>query len=264
MPRLFLTLALLAPAAAAADWPMGGRDATRNPVSPEKGSPTDWQVKTDEHAPRNVRWSVRLGSRAIGGPVVAGGLVWVGTNNTEPLDPKVQNDRAVLACFRESDGKFVYQHASPRLDDPLDFGDWPTQSQSGSPLVEGDRLWFKNNRAEVVGLDIGPLRKGTGPAREVWKVDLIKDHGVRPSALMIPSPDTPRVAGRVQGLPVLPYRERVPAGRHRRSRPRGPDPRLPPEGHRQAGLEGQLAGQGHPLRPVGEPAGGRGSAGPRR
>src|SRR5207302_1035437 len=64
------------------------------------------------------------------------------------------------------------------------------QSQSGSPLIEDDRLWFKNNRAEVVCLDIGPVRRGTGPAREVWKADLIREYGVRPTAYMIPGPDT--------------------------------------------------------------------------
>jgi outer membrane protein assembly factor BamB len=190
MVRAAVALLACAGALTAADWSMGGRDGTRNPVSPEAGAPTDWQVRTDEDAPRNIRWSVRLGSRAIGGPVVAGGLVWVGTNNEEPLDPKIKGDRAVLVCFRESDGKFLYQHASPRLAEPLDFGDWPYQSQSGAPLIEGDRLWFKNNRAEVVCLDVGPVRTGTGPAREVWKVDLIKEYGVRPTAYMIPGPDT--------------------------------------------------------------------------
>jgi outer membrane protein assembly factor BamB len=175
----------------AADWPMGGRDGTRNPVSPEKGAPTDWEARADGRLPKNILWTARLGSRAIGGPVVAGGLIWIGTNNEHPLDPKVKGDRAVLACFRESDGKFLYQYVSSRLAEPLDFGDWGGgQSQSGSPLVEGDRLWFKNNRSEVVCLDIGSLRKGTGPPTEVWKVDLIKEFGVRPSAHMIPSPDT--------------------------------------------------------------------------
>jgi outer membrane protein assembly factor BamB len=190
MIRLTVALLTLPVFAAAADWPMGGRDASRNPVTPEKGAPVDWQVKTDEAAARNIRWSARLGNRSIGGPVVAGGLVWVGTNNEEPLDPKVTADRAVLACFRASDGKFLYQYASRRLADPLDFGDWPGQSQSGSPLVDGDRLWFKNNRAEVICLDTGPLQTGTGPAREVWKVDLIKEYGVRPNAYMIPGPET--------------------------------------------------------------------------
>jgi outer membrane protein assembly factor BamB len=190
MIRFIVASLTVAGLAAAADWPIGGRDASRNPVTPEAGAPVDWQVKTDEAAARNVRWSARLGTRANGGPVVSGGLVWVGTNNDDPLDPKVTDDRAVLACFRAADGKFLYQYASPRLADPLDFGDWPHQSQSGSPLIEGDRLWFKNNRAEVICLDIGPLRTGTGPAREVWKVDLIKEYGIRPNAYMIPGPDT--------------------------------------------------------------------------
>lgn len=184
----FLTLWILFGAAStsrAADWAMGGRDSTRNPVSPETGAPTDWQVKTDDQAPRNIKWSVAVGSRAIGGPVVANGLVWVGTNNDEPLDPAVKGDRGVLACFRESDGKYLYQHASPRLEQGM-IADWPGSGLSGSPVVEGDRLWFITNRREVVCLDTSPLRLGKGPAKEIWKYDLIKEQGVFPNSPMIP------------------------------------------------------------------------------
>src|SRR4051812_34802277 len=107
--RLFLAVLVLPLAAPAADWPMGGRDGTQNPVTTEAGAPVDWQVRTDEVAARSIRWVARLGTRALGGPVVADGLVWVGTNNELPLDPKVTGDRGVLACFRAADGKFMYQ-----------------------------------------------------------------------------------------------------------------------------------------------------------
>ena len=170
----------------AADWPMGGRDFTRNPVSPETGAPTDWQVKTDDKAERNIKWSVAVGSRAIGGPVVANGLVWVGTNNHEPLDRAVKGDRGVLACFRESDGKFLYQYTSPRLRLDRYIADWPESGLSGSPVVEGDKLWFITNRREVVCLDTSPLRLGKGPAKEIWKYDLVKEQGVFPNSPMIP------------------------------------------------------------------------------
>src|SRR5262245_38744119 len=84
------------------DWPMFGRDKTRNAVSPEKNPPTEWQIKgaakrivdnkvVETHAEdRNVKWSARLGSITTASPVVAGGLVWIGTNNEHPRDPAVK------------------------------------------------------------------------------------------------------------------------------------------------------------------------------
>src|SRR5262245_15540852 len=170
----------------AADWSMGGRDSTRNPVSPESGAPFDWQVKTGEQAARNIRWSAPTGTRAIGGPVVANGLIWIGTNNDKPLDPATKGDRGVLACLRESDGKFLYQYASTRLELDRFITDWPGSGSSGSPIAEGDKLWFINNRREVVCLDTGPLRRGDGQAKEVWKYDLVKEQSVFPNSPMIP------------------------------------------------------------------------------
>src|SRR4030095_7850419 len=57
----------------AEDWPMLGRDKTRNPVSPEKGAPVEWDIKTG----RNVKWRATLGWFAWADPVVADGLVWL-------------------------------------------------------------------------------------------------------------------------------------------------------------------------------------------
>jgi outer membrane protein assembly factor BamB len=183
---LVLTLLLFQGAARAADWPMGGRDNTRNPVSPEKNPATYWQVKDEDNPARNIRWSVAVGTRSMGGPVVANGLVWIGTNNERLLDPEIKGDRGVLACFRESDGKFLYQYSTPRLDVDKFIADWPGSGLSGSPVTEGDHLWFINNRREIVCLDTKPLSLGTGAATEVWKYDLVKEQGVFPNSPMIP------------------------------------------------------------------------------
>jgi hypothetical protein len=126
MARLFfpIILALTAGLAARADdWPMLGRDRTHNAVSPEAGAPTDWQnaipatKDTAAKAARNIKWSAKLGSRNMGGPVIVHGLVWVGTNNAHPRDPndfrarkdgrREPIDLSVLMCFRESDGQFL-------------------------------------------------------------------------------------------------------------------------------------------------------------
>jgi outer membrane protein assembly factor BamB len=198
----FTTIGL---ARAADDWPTFGRDHTHNAVSPEHGAPAEWHIKdgaktvvndkvTEKFADaKNIRWTARLGARGIGGPVVAGGLVWVGTNNYRPRDPadfrvlsngkKEPIDKSVLMCFRESDGAFLWQYAVPRLGGGVSMHlDWPDQAMGSTPLVEGDRLWVVNNRSEVVCLDVGPLRRGDGVPKEVWKVDLRAQFGVVPHA----------------------------------------------------------------------------------
>ena len=81
------------------DWPMWGGTPDRNMVSNMKGLPTEWDVKTK----KNVKWVADLGSQSYGNPVVAGGMVFVGTNNEALRDPKQPGDRGVLMAFREVD-----------------------------------------------------------------------------------------------------------------------------------------------------------------
>src|SRR3712207_6281122 len=71
------------------DWPMWGGTPDRNMVSPMKGLPTEWDIKTK----KNVKWVAALGSQSYGNPVVAGGMVFVGTNNEAARDPKQTGDR---------------------------------------------------------------------------------------------------------------------------------------------------------------------------
>src|SRR5689334_8124292 len=99
---------------AAHDWPQWGGGPSRNMVSTDSSPlPTTAKVaepgegdKLDAAATKNVKWAVRLGSQAYGNPTVAGGRVFVGTNNESPRDPKHQGDRGVLMCFDEASGKF--------------------------------------------------------------------------------------------------------------------------------------------------------------
>ncbi|MCA9042933.1 MAG: PQQ-binding-like beta-propeller repeat protein, partial [Planctomycetaceae bacterium] len=141
---------------------------------------------------KRARWIAQLGDVSTGEPVVANGLVWVGTNNGNPRDANQTKDASVLMCFRESDGKFLYQYVSPRLAPAPGQVywrrvDWPETSLASAPLVEGDRLWFCTNRCEVVCLDISQLLNGNGLPKVVWKYDMIEELGVQPRATMIGS-----------------------------------------------------------------------------
>ena len=80
----------------AADWPQwGGRDI-RNMYSPQRGLPDtfgkiEFKANSDEistNAVKNLKWIAKLGSQSYGNVTVAGGKVFIGTNNEPPRDPR--------------------------------------------------------------------------------------------------------------------------------------------------------------------------------
>jgi outer membrane protein assembly factor BamB len=187
---------LLASEPGSGDWPMWGGTPDRNMVSQAKGMPTEWDVKTK----KNVKWVAQLGSQSYGNPVVAGGMVFVGTNNELARDPKQPGDRGVLMAFRESDGEFLWQQTHPKLESGR-ANDWPFQGIASSPLVVGDRLYYTSNRGVVHCLDIQGFRdnendglvkdeKLTGQfdADVVWTFDMMEEVGSYPHNLSNSSP----------------------------------------------------------------------------
>jgi len=175
---------------------MWGGSPDRNMVSDAKGLPTEWDVKTK----KNVKWIATLGSQSYGNPVVAGGMVFVGTNNDDLRDPKQAGDRGVLMAFRATDGEFMWQLTSEKLAAGR-VNDWPFQGVASSPLVEGDRLYYVNNRAELVALDTQGFRdnENDGPVTDeklagekdgdvVWRYDMIAEVGTFPHNLANSSP----------------------------------------------------------------------------
>jgi outer membrane protein assembly factor BamB len=103
-------------------------------------------------------------------------------------------------CFRESDGKFLWQAVSDKLESGFE-NDWPDQGVCSSPAVEGKRLYYLTNRGEFVCLDTegfidgkndGPLQdeihKGPTDADIVWKLDMMKELGVLPHNMTSSSP----------------------------------------------------------------------------
>ena len=104
---------------------------------------------------RNIKWVARLGSQTFGAPVVAGGKIFVGTNNNGPAYiPRypATTDLGCLLCFREADGEFLWQHSSEKLPTGR-VHDLPLQGIQCSPWVENERAWFVSNRGEVICLD---------------------------------------------------------------------------------------------------------------
>src|SRR3979411_847020 len=162
-------------------WPMGCGTPDRNMIAPMTGIPTSWDVKTK----KNVKWMAELGSQSYGNPVVAGGQVYAGTNNELVRNPKEGGDRGVLMCFRESDGKFLWQHTSAKLAAGRAL-DWPFQGVCSSPLVEGERLYYVTNRCELVCLDT--KGDGSGNAKVIWKFDMIDEVGASPHNMANSSP----------------------------------------------------------------------------
>jgi outer membrane protein assembly factor BamB len=199
LPRAFLPrflALLLSTAGFSADQPQMGHAWTRNPVSPETGLPSGFNLGTGH----NVRWSVELGTESHSTPVIARGRVLIGSNNGNPRDPRHQGDRGVLMCFDEVTGRFLWQLVCPkRSEDP--YHDWPKSGLSSPATVEGDRVYVVSNRGEVLCLDLHGLANGndgpftdearlqtpegetlipTGPldADVLWHTDLTREAGI--------------------------------------------------------------------------------------
>jgi outer membrane protein assembly factor BamB len=184
---LFLMLAgIAALPLVSQDWPMWGGTAQRNMTSAMKNLPEFWDVKSG----KNIKWKVQIGSTSYGNPVVADGKIFLGTNNANPRNSRIEGDKGVLMCFRESDGRFLWQAVSDKLESGSE-NDFPDQGVCSSPAVEGKRLYYVSNRGELVCLDTegfmdgkndGPfqdeVRKGPTDADIIWKLDMMKDLGV--------------------------------------------------------------------------------------
>jgi outer membrane protein assembly factor BamB len=209
MNRTRLPLALLFAAAGAGvlvaqglslaeseDYSLFGNTRSRNMVSPAKGLPERWNVETGE----NVLWVAELGSQAYGGPVLYKDRIFAGTNNEGLRNPKLTGDRGVLMAFEADSGRFLWQSAHPKLTAGR-VNDWPLQGICDGPHVEGDRLWYVSNRAELIAADVEGFRDGendgpyqgeteTGEIDEdvVWKLDLIAELDVFPHNMAAGNP----------------------------------------------------------------------------
>jgi outer membrane protein assembly factor BamB len=173
-------VALASAAALADDWTMWGRTPTRDMVAPEKDPPTDWRVpSTDDPKGLNILWTASLGSKSYGNPVIADGIVYIGTNNEAKRDPTLTADGGVLMAFDKNTGKFLWQRYSAKLPTGR-VNDWPGEGLCSTVYVESGRLWYCTNRCEVVCLEVSPGAMTNGLPREVWSYDMIGKLGVFP------------------------------------------------------------------------------------
>ncbi len=149
--------------------------------------PVDWDISTG----RNIVWSVELGNETYGRPVVAGDTVYVGTDNARQMNPNFQEDSGVLMAFRVTDGAFLWQDVSPRVERGL--REFLLPSTTSAPYVEGNRLYYVTAECQLRCLDTQGFRDGenSGPYREelfqdkaaadiVWELDICGRLGVFP------------------------------------------------------------------------------------
>jgi outer membrane protein assembly factor BamB len=214
MKRSWLQLAVfggLCLGTEAEDWPQwGGRDSGRNMFSAERGLPADFHVQlvpgsTDSYdlkKCRHVKWIAKLGSLSLASPCIAGGKVFIGTNNEPPRDPRDQGDRSILLCLDERTGDFLWQLVVPKLAAGK-ANDWESLGITSTPVIDGERVYIATTRCEVLCLTTSGLAAGNvGPFKEegqyiggpgkpgvqtsskdadiVWRYDMIDALGVFP------------------------------------------------------------------------------------
>lgn len=186
------------------NWPMFGGNPGRNLVNPfEKGLPFQWGGELTPE--RNIKWVAELGARAFGSAVVADGKIFIGTNNRRPRNPRDVDakgrpfDMGVMMCFREFDGKFLWQAVHEKLPAGA-VNDWPYQGIPSMPVVEGKRLYYVSNRCELICADTEGFldgkndgvqdekRTGREDADIIWRLDMMKELGVFPHNLAVCSP----------------------------------------------------------------------------
>jgi len=205
---LVLTGSVAAGAAMAADWPQWGRTDCRNLVSVEKNLPATFDPdKGREGKGENVKWVRKTGNAAYGNPTVAGGRVFVGTDDgTLSGDDRLKRTRGgMVQCLDEATGKLLWRLVIPKrtgLPKGIHYGHQHLGTCS-SPTVDGDGVYVVTGAAEVLRLDARGLANGNdGPYKDecqyiagrgrkpvkpapddadiIWRFDLIGQAGAMP------------------------------------------------------------------------------------
>ncbi len=190
------------------DHTMFGGTLSRNMINlkdkvakfPKAGPKWDEDEEVKKWTAEWVLWSAELGSRAYGGPTVAGGKVYVGTNNERPRNKRdaIKDkegvdqpiDKGVLMTFEERTGKFLWQSIHDKLPNG-NVTDWPKEGLCSAPTVEGDYVYYVSNRCTIVCADVNGFANGNDGVQTekykdksdvdiIWEYDLIKSQDVFP------------------------------------------------------------------------------------
>jgi outer membrane protein assembly factor BamB len=180
----------------AQDAGMFGNTPSRNMTSDETGLPESWDASTGE----GVLWSQPVGSQAYGGATVAGGRVYVGTNNEGRRDPSIEGDKGVVMVFDAASGEFQWQMVHDKLTSGR-VNDWPLQGVCSTAFMEDGKIYYVSNQAHIVCADAEGFKDGEndGPFTDeadtgeiagdiIWTYDMIGELDVFPHNLATGSP----------------------------------------------------------------------------
>jgi outer membrane protein assembly factor BamB len=148
-------------------WPIFGGGPSRNMVNlAVRDLPGDWSV--EEGNVRNIKWTAELGQKTFSTPVVAEGMVFIGTSRVK-RENGVRIDHAVLLAFREADGKLLWEnvHALAADTPGAQFGLLST------PTVVGRSIYYVTPACAVICADVGS-------GKIAWQFDMVKELKIVP------------------------------------------------------------------------------------
>jgi outer membrane protein assembly factor BamB len=154
----------------AGSWPLFGGTPTRNMVNLiDRNVPVKWNVEAGKE--ENIKWKANLGSKSYSGPVVAGGRIFIGTNNPKARDEN-KDHQSVLMCLREADGKPLWEIRHPAPEGEI-YDHVHNMGLLSTPVVDGDRVFYVLPQCVVICA-------GGEDGKILWKYDMGKELKVVP------------------------------------------------------------------------------------
>ena len=200
-----------------ADWPQWGGCDQRNMISDARGLPDSFVPGKkkpsgggiDPETTENVKWSARLGSLAYGNPTVAGGKVFIGTDDAILTggESRFTRTRAGLVqCLDEGTGELLWKLVVPKRDKLPQNTHFSHQwlGVCSSPAVEGNRVYAVTSACEVVCLDVDGLANGNdGPFQD--EATYMVPHGEKPVELTPADADVIWIYDMITEASVVPH-----------------------------------------------------------